>query len=574
VKRSAWLDPGSIRSAVALALLAAAGNAIWVLVDNSTPSWDQSSYMNVAIAFRDALQNGGPGDLLPAIRDTDPARGPLFSSAILPFLLIFGDAARSGMLVNIVLAPVLYLAAGQIAWIVFRSGVARLLAILFVATMPILVGLYHNILQDFLLVTVATVAVLLLLLSEGFNRRHYCVGLGVAMGLGTLTKVTFPAFMLGPVVVVLAQIAYSQLSARRQEEPRADLREAAINAGLAILVYAAIIAPWYVTNFQETVDYVRSTTSGPLSEGAGPEQPLTFHNIASFTTGMMNLSVSWVIGLAFLVALVLDFSSLRRLFRPAARVGPLFRLAFLAAWAIVPYLLIVTAHNQDVRLMAPAMPAMAVLTAGAVAAIPGRVARRALIGVASVILVYQTVAHVIRIDPSFIPDEPMVRIGDYSGVIQLTDRPIGYERLPESDLGTPVIRYIEDTAAAEAGRPPERTVCLLESQPIVNTNTFNFLAASRGDAYSMIDVLVGPEGRAGLAATLHICDFALYMRPPEPAPGRNERLEIVNEEYAARFMTPALFRIFRGPRHSFPASPAYLEERGPNVKVLSRNAAK
>ena len=78
--------------------------------------------MNVAIAFRDALQNGGPGDLFEAIRDTDPARGPLFSISILPFVLVFGDDSRSGCSPNIALAPILYLAAGQIAWIIFRNG--------------------------------------------------------------------------------------------------------------------------------------------------------------------------------------------------------------------------------------------------------------------------------------------------------------------------------------------------------------------------------------------------------------------------------------------------------------------
>ena len=91
MRRSPWLDPADVRSAVALALIAAAANAIWIFLDNSTPSYDQSSYMNVTIAFRDALQNGGPSDLFQAIRDTDPARGPLFTVLILPFVLLFGD---------------------------------------------------------------------------------------------------------------------------------------------------------------------------------------------------------------------------------------------------------------------------------------------------------------------------------------------------------------------------------------------------------------------------------------------------------------------------------------------------
>ena len=530
--------------------------------------------MNIAIAFRDALQYGGPIDLYRAIRDTDPGRGPLFTITILPFLLLFGDAARSGMLVNIVLAPILYLAAGQIAWLVFRNGAARLLAIVFVATMPLLVGLQHEILQDFLLVTLTTVSALLLLLGEGFTRRRFCVGLGLAMGLGTLTKVTFPLFMLGPLGVVFAEVAYARLSSRRDGPRTPDLRGAAVNLGIAAVVYAAVIAPWYVTNLQPTLDYINSTTSGPLSEGAGPEHPLTFHAIASFTSGMLNEHISWMLALVFLVALAFNLSALHRLIRPEVRIEPLLRLAFVGSWALIPYLIVATAHNQDVRLMAPAMPAMAIIVAGAVAAVPRREARVAIAGLATVALVYQTAVHVVRIDLPLLPDEPSVRIGDYTALLRLDDRPIGYERLPEADLGTPIMEYIERTAAAEPGRPPERNICVLQSEVIINTNTIHFLTISRGDPYNVVAELVGPTRRAGLAANLHECDFALYMKQASAAENPSSRLAIVNNDYAARYMTPALFRIFRGPERTFPATPDYLTDRAPNVRVLTLNPAR
>jgi 4-amino-4-deoxy-L-arabinose transferase-like glycosyltransferase len=574
VTRSAWLDPGNIRSAILLALIAAAGNTIWVFLDHSTPSFDQSNYMNVAIVFRDALQHGGPVDLYKAIRDTDPSRGPLFTIGILPFLLLFGDGARSGVLLNIVLAPILYLSAGQIAWLIFRNGAARLLAILFVATMPLIVGLQHEILQDFLLLTLTTVSVLLLLMSDGFSRRGFCVALGVAMGLGTLTKVTFPLFMLGPLVVVLVEVAYAHFSSRRAGKRGPDLRAAAINLGLTALVYLAIIAPWYVTNLQPTLDYINSTTSGPLAEGAGPEHPLTFHAIASFTSGMLNEHVSWVLVLVFLAALAFDLPGLARLLRAEGRVEPLLRLAFVATWALVPYLIVATAHNQDVRLMAPAMPAMAVIAAGAVAAVPLREARVVIAGLATVALVYQTAIHVVRIDLPLIPNEASVRIGQYTAVVPLDDRPIGYERMPEADIGTPIMEYIERTAAAEPGRPPERSVCVLESEVILNTNTIYFLINSRGDPFNVVAEMVGPTGRAGLAANLHECDFALYMKQASAAANPSNRVAIVNNDFAARYMTPALFRIFRGPQRVFPATPDYLTDRAPTVRVLTLNPAR
>lgn len=101
------------------------------------------------------------------IHVADPSRGPLFTVLLLPFVYVFGPAARSGLLLNLLIAPVLYFAAGGIAWALFRNWIARLLTIALVATMPLLVGLFHNVLQDFLLVTLTTVSLLLLLKSEG-----------------------------------------------------------------------------------------------------------------------------------------------------------------------------------------------------------------------------------------------------------------------------------------------------------------------------------------------------------------------------------------------------------------------
>ena len=43
----------------------------------------------------------------------------------------------------------------------------------------------------------------------GSADRWVSLGLGLAMGLGTLTKVTFPIFVVGPILVVLAGIAIS-----------------------------------------------------------------------------------------------------------------------------------------------------------------------------------------------------------------------------------------------------------------------------------------------------------------------------------------------------------------------------
>ena len=101
------LDPGGREAAVALAIVAALANGVWIFLDNSVPSWDQAHYLSIAIEYKRSLQGGGPIELLRAIHAADPSRGPLFTVLLLPFVYAFGPAARSGLLLNLSIAPIL-----------------------------------------------------------------------------------------------------------------------------------------------------------------------------------------------------------------------------------------------------------------------------------------------------------------------------------------------------------------------------------------------------------------------------------------------------------------------------------
>jgi 4-amino-4-deoxy-L-arabinose transferase-like glycosyltransferase len=552
-RNSLRLDSSGLTAAIALAVFATLANGVWLLLDHSNPSWDQARYLSTALQYKDAFHIGGPIELLHSIDRADSSHGPLFTIALLPALSIFGTSNSSGLVVNLVAAPVLYLAAGEIAYALFRNGFARLLTIFLVATTPILVGLFHNVLQEFMLTTLATLSLLLLLRSDLFQRRWTTWGMGFAMGLGTLTKVTFPAFVIGPFLVVLAQ-AVLAWTGRNPEAQRRDWRPAAFNLGVAALVLLVVAGLWYGPNLSPTLDYIRSTTSGPLAEGAGPKDPITFHNIASFTLGVISFNLSWVILLLGVVAAILSWPRLRLLFRRPIDPGPWWKLAFLLAWAVVPYLSVALAHNQDVRLMAPSLPAVAILVAGAVSAIPKPRWRLALAGIAIVVLGYQTLTHIIDVTPGWMPDRARISASSYEAKVQLNSEPIGYERLPGDDYVTPIFEYIEAVVAREGREPGTGTICLLESEPLINSNTFGFTSAARRDTFGFADIVQEPGGTAaGLEETLSGCNFALYAKPPTPG-SSGDRLTLVNEPFAANHMTKSMFRLFQGPTKVFPVA--------------------
>ncbi len=580
-RRPAWLDPATTSAAVAFAIALAIANGIWILVDNSVPAWDQAHYLSTTLQYQHSLESGGPIDLLRTIRDTDPSHGPLYTVALLPFFLVFGASASSALVLNLVLAPVLYFCAGEIAWTIFRRPFARYLSMFLVAAMPILIGLFHNVLQEFTVTALAALSLLLLLRSDLFQRRWMTWGMAFTMGLGTLTKVTFPAFVIGPFLVVLAR-AVVGWTGHGGEDARRDWRPAALNLGVAALVLLVVAGVWYGPNLSPTLDYIRSTTSGPLSEGAGPKDPITFHNITAFTTGVINFNLSWAILGLGLVALAINAGKVRALLARPRRSEPLWNLAFLLAWVTIPYLSVALAHNQDVRLMSPAFPGVAILVAGAVAAIERRRLRLALTGIAVLVLTYQAVNHVAEITPGFLPDRPHLTVSSYEASLQLDSEPIGYEELPGDDYATPIFEYMEEVAEKQpGGLALPRTVCMLESQAVVNSNTFGFYSAARGDPFGYADVVSPPGGTEGeLEEVLSGCDFALYIKQPQPTAATKEsRIVLVNEPYAANHMTPRLFALFSGPTQTFPVTEPTAAERdggylgdfgGETARVLTR----
>ncbi len=552
--------------ALAVALVLAFGNAVWLLIDRSAPSFDQASYLRLTILYDEAVGRDGLDALFSTVRDMDPGRGPLYTVVLMPWLAVFGEGPRSALLYNSALAVVLYLAAGDIARRVFGTQRARFTAMVLVALTPLMVGLQHEVLVDFQLTTLACLAVALLLRSEVFTQRAFTLLCGAAIGLGTLTKVTFPAFVVGPVLVMLGLLVVR--SVRRQGQP---VGRAWVNVALGAAASLAIALPWYLANRQATLEYVRSTTSGPLSEGAGPKNPLTLHNMASFVVVVVDQHVGLVLTVAAAVVLALTARGLLgRLRGEGESVLP--STLVMVTWAGVPFVLLLTGHNQDVRLMAPAVAAFSIAVAGGLSQVRPAAVRHGLVGVVVLLLAFQALNRTVFVGPSWLPEQASLTIDDQTLWMPLASAgPVGYQRLPQRDRATPIYRYLRSRATVD-GRVQPATICMLATHPVVNGNTFNYLITAHDDPFTVLEVTVGPDGPAGLPGVLAGCTFALHIKPPPGAASKEDRISLVNRPYASSYMTPKLLASFDGPNRSFPigAKPVSDDPGADPVPDLSR----
>ena len=240
----------------------------------------------------------------------------------------------------------------------------------------------------------------------------------------------------------------------------------------------------------------------------------------------------------------------------------LARIAIPVCWFGVAFVVLAVSHNQDVRYLAPGTTGLAVLAAGAVVAIRPRTLQVGVLSVAVVALSWQFVTFIAPF-----PSTGSITIAagptSFPLVLPLAGTQLDYTRRPGApDDATPVVQALANALARLA---PHRglTVCLLESQAVINGNTLGFVAETRGVPLVFIDLSFLPHvtGRT-LAADLSNCQTALYISGPDGI----GRVGILNASSAAAQITPAERAQFHRFRADLPVGD------GLHVQLLERSA--
>jgi hypothetical protein len=219
------------------------------------------------------------------------------------------------------------------------------------------------------------------------------------------------------------------------------------------------------------------------------------------------------------------------------------------SWVAVPYVAVATAHNQDPRFVASAMPGVAVLLACLAVSIRWSALRRLVVTVICAGGVVQTLLTILP-PISGLPDRVAVATPYGPAVLPVDAAKVGYSRRPEpTDDATPIIAYLEAESRGRGGLAI-RNVAIVEEHPSINPNTFSYLAHVRGDPFTFSDP---PADRAHidqLRAELNRYDCVLYIRPLRAQ--SSQRLAFVNQRTASMVLGDALFILFPRVAKVFP----------------------
>ncbi len=345
--------------AAGLTLLFLVGSAIWLAIDNRLPNGDAGRHLNFALIYYDRLRTGY-------------LSSPITSSVMIdrqfypPLVHLVGAAgffvggvgvAQAVLAQNLVFVPLLALGVYGTGTLAFDRRVG-LLAVVFALGTPMVISLFHEFMLDTPEAALAAMSVWLLLLSDRFRRPGVAILAGIAVGLGCLTKQSFPVFVLGLLAVMLVRGGWRNWR--------------------GLLLFAVpvliLIEPWYSAHLLQLTDQTAHAANPDLHPNPHRRLPGVVYqpqppNTPQYTWygwALVNHELYLPLTLLFITGLGAAIVTWVR------RRGPLRYVPELVVGVLFSYFGISYFLAHDPRYLLPAVVYMSVLGTAWLARLPGR----------------------------------------------------------------------------------------------------------------------------------------------------------------------------------------------------------
>jgi 4-amino-4-deoxy-L-arabinose transferase-like glycosyltransferase len=337
----------------------------WLTQDRSIPVFDAGDHLETAVLFHKMISSG---DLLGPFNYESPY--PPLTESIGALSAFIGGVSVAAPIVgeNLIFVTLLALGCYRTGRMLFGAS-AGLLAVAFVLGSPLLIAQLHVFMLDAPETAMVAVSIWLLLASSDFSRVGIAAVAGLAVGVGALTKVQYPPFVIGMILMMLLRGGWRN---RR---------------GLVVFAVVALVValPWYLDHLSQFATFAH--IANPHAGVPNGDTPPTFSlgNLGWYLWNILNsqflapLFAFIVVGAIWMSITV--YRHRRVALAPASGQSDRFGMMLeLLAGAVVAWLLITVTPSHDIRYAMPLMPYLAVIATGWIFSLP-RVGRRVAIAV-------------------------------------------------------------------------------------------------------------------------------------------------------------------------------------------------
>jgi 4-amino-4-deoxy-L-arabinose transferase-like glycosyltransferase len=313
---------------VAAFLYLVAGNIIWISRDTRPPFWDMAGHQSGALHVYDAFANQGPRAVVSiSSQHLTGSYPPLYHTVVAAFWAIFGKSVVVARLCNLVALSILLFGTYGIGRHVAGPWTSAIAATL-VSFYPYVLWLSRETIIDYWLIAMVTLAMLVLLKTNEFSDTRWSIVFGLTVGLGMLTKWTFPFFLILP----------AAWFARKNWK----------NGGIAALIAAVFTLYWYVPAIPVLEEFMKINNAGGAFEG-DPDR-FSFGAFVFYLRALEGYQLFLPLFVTFIAGLWLLWKRFDSRWIP------------IVLWIAGGWLGLMIFQNKDPRYSAPLLPAVALIS--------------------------------------------------------------------------------------------------------------------------------------------------------------------------------------------------------------------
>jgi 4-amino-4-deoxy-L-arabinose transferase-like glycosyltransferase len=365
-------DGSWVLFATAIVFLILVAATRWIIVHPYGIHWDEAYYFNEALSDIHKLHSGSLRQLASILIGGDPFRPPAYRLLALPFLALFGFHTVIARFVTLACwlatTAFIYLTSRRIA-----SSAAAAMAVLVFCLAPevLSASTFFSTEGPLLLATSAMLYFILDHWSVESGRRGW-IGLGLAMGLGLLSKITF-ILIAFPILVTFTWHRPKPLSVQALSP--------ILKSGALALILAA---PWWLKNIGPAVAYGGMARQQPRESFGAPSLLTWAKWLGSVAMGLLGPAIT------VLICLIVIVSVRRILIKKEACLKPLHRtMGWACVCASLPLVVLqLSGMNHNLRYLTPAVITSAIAV-GVLSEATGWIRSRAAVAISGMLIVVQ-----------------------------------------------------------------------------------------------------------------------------------------------------------------------------------------
>lgn len=323
---------------ILLFLISALSDYNWLSQENQPPSWDEALHLTKSLQYYNML-TALPPDIVSILINIDDYYPPFYHLSTTLTYSIFGTSMDSAIAINILYFLILLFSTYGIGKSL-HSKQAGLIAAALISLFPVIVGMRRFYLIEPALISMVTLSIYLLLLTDHFKIRKYSLLFGTSVALALLTKWTAIFFIIGPLLAIL----YEYYKYRTE-----SAKPVIINIILAVILTLSISLIWYYPHFS---DVYKQISWGNEFWGASEGDPevLTIASISYYFRALINSQISLLFFIPLIAGLIHMFRSKNS-------------NLFLLSWIVLPYIIMTLLRNKNDRYTLPSIVAFAIISA-------------------------------------------------------------------------------------------------------------------------------------------------------------------------------------------------------------------